>query len=155
MPTEQTIKKEQDQVSIIPVYPEEVSRYWPLVHFMIAEAIKYGGSYAEPKHIKEELEQDRMQLFIMFGVDDDGENKVFGCMTTRIYANPNFDELQACICTGKKMHLWIENLINSLEKFAKDNGCKRICMLGRPGYKKFVSPHGWKVKHYEYQKELA
>ena len=146
--------KDNDQVSIIPVYPQEIDKFWGLVEFLIAEALKYGGSYADPKHIKEELKKDTMQLFIMFGVDDDGENKVFGCMTTRIFENPNFKELQSCICTGKKMHLWIDNLIQVLEKFAKENDCKRICMLGRPGYKKFVSDYGWKVKHYEYQKEI-
>ena len=152
MQTKQNIK--QEQVSVIPVYPHEIDKYWGLVEFLIAEAVKYGGSYAELHHIKDELKKDSMQLFIMFGIDDDGENKVFGCMTTRIFSNPNFDELQACICTGKKMHLWIDNLIATLEKFAKDNNCKRICMLGRPGYKKFVSDYGWKVKHYEYQKEI-
>lgn len=152
MQTKQNIK--QDQVAVIPIYPHEIGKYWGLVHFLIAEALKYGGSYANPSHIKEELEKDRMQLFIMFGEDNDGESKVFGCMTTRIFENPNFKELQACICTGKKIELWIDNLIIALEKFAKDNNCKRICMLGRPGYKKFVSDYGWKVKHYEYQKEI-
>jgi len=27
-------------------------------------------------------------------------------------------------------------------------------MLGRPGWKEFVGKHGWKVKHYQYQKEI-
>lgn len=143
------------QVSVIPIYPEEIDKYWGLVEFLIAEALKYGGSYADLSHVKADLKKDTMQLFIMYGVDDDGESKVFGCCTTRIFGNPNYDELQGCICTGKKQHLWVDELIATLERFAKDNGCKRLNMLGRPGWKKIVDKHGWKVKHYQYQKEIA
>lgn len=102
MQTKLNIKPISEQVKIISVLPNEVNKFWGLVEFLIAEALKYGGSYADPKHIKEELEKDNMQLFIMFGQDDDGETKVFGCCTTRIFDNPNFKELQGCICTGKK-----------------------------------------------------
>jgi len=152
MQTKQNIK--QEQVSVIPIYPNEIDKYWGLVEFLIAEALKYSGGFANAHHIKDELKKDAMQLFIMFGEDDDGENKVFGCCTTRIFQNPNYKELQPTMCTGKKMHLWVEQLRHTLEKFAKDNDCKRICLIGRPGWKKFIVNHGWKVKHYEYQKEI-
>jgi hypothetical protein len=65
--------------------------------------------------------------------------KYLDVCTTRIFVNPNFSELQGCICTGKKYQIWVDNLIQTLEKFAKINECKRLNMLGRPGWKKFVS----------------
>ena len=154
MQTKLDIKTISQQVQIIPVLPQEIDKFWGLVEFLIAEALKYGGSYADLKDIKEELEKDRMQLFVMFGQDEDGETKVFGCCTTRIFVNPNFSELQGCICTGKKYQMWVDQLVHTLENFAKVNKCKRLNMLGRPGWKKFVGNHGWKVKHYQYQKEI-
>ena len=95
-----------------------------------------------------------MHLWIMFGKDEDEENKVFGCCTTRFFDNPNFKELQGLICTGKKMPLWFPKLIKAAEEFAKINNCKRITALMRPGYKKIMKNFDWKMKHCEFQKEL-
>jgi hypothetical protein len=52
------------------------------------------------------------------------------------------------------MHLWSDKLVKTLEEFAKINNCKRITALMRPGYKKVMGKYGWKIKHYEFQKEL-
>jgi len=142
------------KVFVLAIQPNEVERVWPLVHFLIAEALKFSGQYAEAHHIKENLINNNMNLFIMFGSDDGEKNKVFGCCTTRIFQNPNYKELQGLICTGTKMHLWEKDLITMLEKFAKLNDCKRITALMRPGYKKVMPKYGYTIKHYEFQKEL-
>lgn len=142
------------EIECLFIKPSEVETFWPLVEFFIAEALKYSGQYAEPKHIKELLEKNVMHLWIMFGKDEDEENKVFGCCTTRFFDNPNFKELQGLICTGKKMPLWFPKLIKAAEEFAKINNCKRITALMRPGYRKIMKNFDWKMKHCEFQKEL-
>jgi hypothetical protein len=142
------------EIECLFIKPSEVETFWPLVEFFIAQALKYSGQYAEPKHVKELLEKNVMHLWIMFGKDEDGENKVFGCCTTRFFDNPNFKELQGLICTGKKMPLWFPKLIKAAEEFAKINNCKRITALMRPGYKKIMKNFDWKMKHCEFQKEL-
>ena len=142
------------EIECLFIKPSEVETFWPLVEFFIAQALKYSGQYAEPKHIKELLEKNVMHLWIMFGKDEDGENKVFGCCTTRFFDNPNFKELQGLICTGKKMPLWFPKLIKAAEEFARINNCKRITALMRPGYKKIMKNFDWKMKHCEFQKEL-
>lgn len=142
------------EIECLFIKPSEVETFWPLVEFFIAQALKYSGQYAEPKHIKELLEKNVMHLWIMFGKDEDEENKVFGCCTTRFFDNPNFKELQGLICTGKKMPLWFPKLIKAAEEFAKINNCKRITALMRPGYKKIMKNFDWKMKHCEFQKEL-
>ena len=142
------------EIECLFIKPSEVETFWPLVEFFIAQALKYSGQYAEPKHIKELLEKNVMHLWIMFGKDEDEENKVFGCCTTRFFDNPNFKELQGLICTGKKMPLWFPKLIKAAEEFARINNCKRITALMRPGYKKIMKNFDWKMKHCEFQKEL-
>ena len=94
-------------------------------------------------------------MFLIFGSENDESNKVYGVVTTRIFENPNFKELQGLICTGKKMHLWEEKLINALEQFAKVNGCKKIKAYMRPGYKKVMTKYGYKQRHVEFEKELT
>lgn len=144
----------EKKVSVLPIKPADVDKCWPLVHFLIAEALKYSGQYAEAHHIKEFLVKGEMHLFIMFGSDDGETNKVFGCCVTRFFNNPNYKELQGLICTGSKMHLWEKDLVDILETFAKINECKRVKALMRPGYKKVMKKYGWNIKHYEFQKEL-
>ena len=151
MQAEKIIK---NNIEIIPISPNQVEEVWNLVHFMIAEAIKYSGGYAEAKHIKELLLTGENQLFLIFGSEDGEDNKVFGVCTTRIFQNPNFSELQGLICTGKKMELWEHKLIEMLETFGKLNGCKRITALMRPGYKKVMPKYGYKIKHVQFEKEL-
>lgn len=141
-------------IEVLPISPTQVEEVWNLVHFMIAEAIKYSGNYAEAKHIKELLLTGENQLFLIFGSEDGEDNKVFGVCTTRIFQNPNFSELQGLICTGTKMHLWEEKLVSMLETFAKLNSCKRITALMRPGYKKVMPKYGYKIKHIQFEKEL-
>ena len=151
MQAEKIIK---NNIEIIPISPNQVEEVWSLVHFMIAEAIKYSGGYAEASHIKDLLSTGENQLFLIFGSEEGENNKVFGVCTTRIFQNPNFSELQGLICTGTKMHLWENKLVHMLETFGKLNGCKRITALMRPGYKKVMPKYGYKIKHVQFEKEL-
>src|SRR6056300_1561063 len=144
-----------NDIEILPIIPSKVEDIWSLVHFMIAEALVYSGRYAEPEDIKQLLLSGDNQLFLIFGSENDESNKVYGVVTTRIFENPNFKELQGLICTGKKMHLWEEKLINALEQFAKVNGCKKIKAYMRPGYKKVMTKYGYKQRHVEFEKELS
>src|SRR5210317_377703 len=144
-----------NDIEILPIVPSKVEDIWSLVHFMIAEALVYSGRYAEPEDIKQLLLSGDNQLFLVFGSEGEESNKVYGVVTTRIFENPNFKELQGLICTGKKMNLWSDKLVKTLEEFAKVNNCKRVTALMRPGYKKIMTKYNWKVKHYEFQKELS
>ena len=150
----QTQKKVKKGVEVISIQPSQIEEIWPLVHFMIYEALNYSGRYAEPNDIKKLLLSGDNQLFLIFGSEDGVENKVFGLATTRIFENPNFKELQGLICTGKKMELWEEKLINMLESFARTNGCKKVKAYMRPGYKKVMPKYGYKTRHVEFEMEL-
>ncbi len=50
MQVEKTIKPEVD---VLCIKPKEVDTFWPLVEFLIAEALKFSGQYADAKHIKQ------------------------------------------------------------------------------------------------------
>ena len=68
-------KKIKPLVNVVTVEPRHVERYWPLAEFMVAEALKYSGKYADSKHIYDYLLKDLMQCWIMFGSDEEEENK--------------------------------------------------------------------------------
>jgi len=144
----------EKKVSVLPIVAKDVERFWSLVHFMIAESLKYSGNFAKAEHIKKELINGTMQLFMVFGSDDGVQNKVFGCLVTRITDQPNLRQLEGIILTGEKRELWQDEMANMIEHFAIQNDCKRLCMLARPGWSRVVKKYGWKIKHVELQKDL-
>jgi hypothetical protein len=148
-------QKINKEIEVLAIEPKDIEEMWPLAEFQIIESLKYGGSWADASHIKENCKQNTNQLFIIYGSDDGLENKVFGVMVTQFMKVPNFKEYQVLILTGKHYKLWVDQVIKTIEAMGKLNGCKRISVQGRPGYLKSVIPHGWKVKHYHFVKELT
>ena len=96
-----------------------------------------------------------MQCFIMFGSDELEENKVFGVGITRISEMPNFNQLEIVICTGKRRDLWEDQFVDTITKFAKNNGCKRLSLWARPGWEKVSKKWGWQKKHVQLEKWIG
>ena len=117
-------------VSILPLEPKDIDTFWTLAEFMVAEALKFSGKYADAKWIRDELKKDMMQCWIMFGSDETEENKVFG------------------ICVE-------DNLIKAVTDFAIVNKCKRLSIMARPGWEKVSKKWGWKKKHVQLEKWIG
>ena len=142
-------------VNILWIKPEELDKYWSLVQFMIAEGLKFDGNPMDMDVMKKSIATGEYQLFMMFGSDDGDKYKVFGCFVTRILGLPNFKQVEVILLRGEKRELWQENAARMIEKLGRENKCKRIAVLARPGWKIFLEPFGWKVKRYLYQKDLT
>ena len=151
----QTRKKIKPLVQVISVEPKDIERFWPLAEFMVGEALKYSGKYADAKHIYDYLKKDMMQCFLMFGSDELEENKVFGVGITRISEMPNYQQLEIVICTGKRRDLWEDQFVDTITKFAKNNGCKRLSLWARPGWEKVSKKWGWQKKHVQLEKWIS
>jgi|TARA_A100001201_G_C4079689_1_gene198508 esterase/lipase superfamily enzyme len=151
---ETTARKIKPNVNIVSVQPLEVSKYWLLAEFMVSEALKYSGGYADSKHIYDQLLTDQMQLFIMFGNDETEHNKVFGIAVTRVGAMPNFNQLEIIICTGQRRDIWEDKFVSTITNFARQNDCKRLCIWARPGWERVSKKWGWKKQHVQLVKEL-
>ena len=149
-----TRKKIKPLVSVIPVEPNNVEKFWPLAEFMVKQALDYSGKYADPKHIFEYLKKDMMQCWIFFGSDELEENKVFGIGVTRITELPNYQQLEIVICTGKRRELWENQFVAAITEFAKINKCKRLCIWARPGWEKVSKKWGCEKKHVQLEKWL-
>ena len=150
----QTKKKIKPLVNVVTIVPKDVDKFWPLAEFMVSEALKYSGQYADAKHIYDYLCKDLMQCWIMFGSDELEENKVFGVCVGRIAELPNYSQYEMIICTGKRRELWEDNLVNEVTNFAKHNDCKRLSIMARPGWKRVSKQWGWKKKHVQLEKWL-
>ena len=147
-------KLTKPDISVLSVEPKYIDKFWPLCDFMVTEALRYSGGFAEPRDIKDLLQKDEAQLFLVFGSDEEELNQVFGLFVTRIAALPNYSQLEAIVCTGRKRHLWEDKLVNTVTKFAKLNGCKKLSFWVRPGWSRVSKKWGWKAKHIQMEKEV-
>ena len=141
-------------VDVLWIKPKELDRYWSLVQFMITEGLQFDGNPMDVDRMRNFIATGEYQLFMMFGSDDGEKHKVFGCFITRILGLPKFKQVEVILLRGEKRELWQKEAAKMIEKLGKDNGCKRVAVLARPGWKNFLEPFGWKVKRYLYQKDL-
>ena len=145
-------KRIKPLVSIIPIEPKDIEKFWPLAEFMVAEAMAFSGKWADSSFFYDHLKKDTMQLWVMFGSDESEENKVFGICIGRIGVMPNYHQYEIVICTGKRRDLWQDNLEAEIVKFAKANQCKRLSIMARPGWERVTKQYGWKKRHVQLEK---
>ena len=122
-------KRIKPLVSVLPIEPKDIERFWPLMEFMVSEALAFSGKYADSKWFYDQLTKDVMQSWVMFGSDEQEENKVFGVCIGRIAELPNYAQYEIVICTGKRREFWEDNLVKEVTNFAKHNNCKRMSII--------------------------
>ena len=149
--TKKQIKK---GVDVLPIRKAEVDHYWDLLKFMVSQGLKHGGDLMNEQDLKKEIKEGYHQLFIMFGSEDGVESKVYGVFVTRIQDHPYKRQCEVVLLAGKHRELWEDKVTLTIEELAKSNGCDRIAILARPGWKKLGDRHGYKAKNIEFVKEL-
>jgi hypothetical protein len=142
-------------VDVLPVRKDEVDNYWGLLKFMIIQGLKHCGDLMTEADLKEEVKQGFHQLFITFGSNDGTESKVYGVFVTRITDYAQKRQCEILLLAGKERELWEDKMVLTIEELARANGCARISLLGRPGWKKLGDRHGYKIKNVEFTKELT
>jgi hypothetical protein len=141
-------------INVIPIRKDEVDRYWDLLKLMIIQGLRHSGDLLSEAHLKEDIKQGFMQLFIMFGSLDGYESKVYGVFVTRITDHAQKRQCEVILLAGKERENWEDQVTLTIEDLAKANGCDRIAILARPGWKKLGDRHGYKMKNIEFVKEI-
>ena len=141
-------------VDVMPIKKDEVDQYWGLLKFMIIKGLDHSGNLLTEAELKDEIKQGFHQLFIMFGSSDGYESKVFGVFVTRITDHAQKRQCEVLLLAGKDRHLWEDQVTLAVEDLATSNGCDRIAILARPGWKKLGDRHGFKIKNVEFVKEI-
>ena len=154
--TYSTVKKQLTKIGIdvVPIRKDEVERYWGLLKFMIIQGLHHTGDVMSEADLKDEIKQGFYQLFIMFGSTDGFESKVYGVFVTRITDHQKKRQCEVVVLAGKQRELWEDSVTLTIEELAKSNGCDRISILARPGWRKLGDRHGLKIKNVEFVKEL-
>ena len=129
---------------------ENVKDVWILVKDKIQAACEYNGGFADAEDFKKWLEQGTMQLWVAW---DNEEKKVLCVCITEIRQYPKYKVCSCKITTGSNMKRWV-NFMNYILEFAKDEGCKKMEMITRPGWEKVLKSKGFLKTQVQLEKVL-
>lgn len=110
------------------VPPDRVDDYWQAVSGLIKPALE--GTLTDYNFVSTDVLAGRNLLWLVW----DGTEVYAACVTSLGIANgKKFCTIVAC--GGRQMLLW-RHLIDRIEKFARDEGCKSLAIMGRRGWSK-------------------
>lgn len=116
------------------VDPARVPEIWPHVGRLI-EAAVVRGAISQFAEIERDILEGRMLLWVAW----DG-TKIVAAAVTQLSAAPDGRKtgtIVACGADGRALGKFI-HLHARLEQFFREEGCARVSILGRPGWKWFL-----------------
>lgn len=133
------------QVSLVPIeYLEDV---WPQIKDFMAGAAKYTYGRFNTEDIKVGLQTKPQQLWVAFN----DENIIKGAVVTEILTYPQMRTLVMHFTGGVELKDWKPNMLELLQRFAKENGCAVIESYGREGWGKVFQHDGFKSRFMFYE----
>lgn len=130
---------------------DKITDYWRAVEPWIDKAIDKNGGEFDRFHVLSCLVKKEMQLWIA------AENEIDAVCVTRIDQYQNMQILRIVLLAGEGMENWMNELIDTLEVFARHCGCSRIDGTGRRGWAKSLMArnNGFTEKYVTVVKEIA
>ena len=133
-------------IELIYVPTKSVNEVWGVVKTDIANSLNRSNGYALADHIKKWINEEKMQLWILWDKDAAKESKYYGLVVTEIIQRPLQRCLNIKIMTGRHREKW-QHLIKHIENFAWLNNCDSLELIARPGWKKVLKPFGYTESH--------
>lgn len=124
---------------LAPIPREEIPEIWHHAEPFIFDAVKRSSGRHSVKTVRDALDDERMQLWMMI---EGGE--AYAVVVTELitYATG----LKACsgvIVTGRERDKWL-HLFEPIKNWARQNGCELIEAWARPGWQRVL---GWRETH--------
>ena len=132
------------QVSLVPT--EHVQTVWPDIEKYMEGAAEYTYGRFTAEDIKVGLHTKPYHLWIAF--DD---RKIYGAVVTEIGEYPQMKTLIMQFTGGEHLPKWKNQMLQLLQRFAKDCGCTVIESYGRRGWEKVFKDDGFKSRFMFYE----
>jgi hypothetical protein len=130
------------------VDPNYVSAVWDKVESILRKSLHTAHGRFTMESILREIVNFQQHLWIVF--DDDKE--IVAALTTRFIDYPDKRMLAGQFLGGRDIMQWRDPMLETLEKWAKDNHCTGVEMTGRKGFSKVLATHGWTPEYTVFEK---
>ena len=133
-------------IQLLNIPSKSIGDIWGVVIADIANALNRSNNYALAEHIKKWIEEEKMQLWILWDKEADNKSKYYGVVVTEIIQRPLQRCLNIKIMIGRHREKW-QHLIKHIEDFAWQQKCDLLELVARPGWKKILKPFGYTESH--------
>lgn len=132
----------------IPATPEAIEAAWPHVAPFLPAIAKSARVPVEA--LAAELLGGETQAHLAW--DSEGR-RAKALLGTRLLRRGEDLVCELSWLTGKDRHEWT-HLLPSVTRWARDMGCSRVAPVVRPGWRKTLEQHGFRVTHVVMDKEI-
>jgi hypothetical protein len=117
---------------------QELEQVWSLVEKDIKSALAYSSQLTDSDFVFDTLKEDKFQLWVLWDKKQSkAVDKYFGVVVTEIIKRKFGKVCHIYIMTGKQRTKW-QHLITKVEDFAKQEGCKMMELIARPGWQRVL-----------------
>lgn len=128
---------------------EVLNIVWPDAEKLLAPAIRTAGGKFSSEDVKQSIEAG---MFVLWLVTDG--TKPVAAITTRIIEYPGRRAMALDWIGGRRMKEWLPIVQDTIERFAKDNGCSHLEGYGRKAWGRWLERYNWKPDYIAYKMEL-
>lgn len=116
-----------------------ISKYWKAIGDLLQQVPDTWEGYSVEAFFDLAM-HDKIQVWAI-----EYETKIRMVVFTQLVDFPTMKQLQIIWCGGQGILQHIQHLVDTtLDAFARSQGCTSIAIFGRPGWKKFAQPRGFK-----------
>jgi hypothetical protein len=125
-----------------------------LVEKDIKSALAYSSQLTDSDFVFDTLKEGKFQLWVLWDKKQSkAVDKYFGVVVTEIIKRKFGKVCHIYIMTGKQRTKW-QHLITKVEDFAKQEGCKMMELIARPGWQRVLDDYGYKRTHVVLEKQI-
>jgi hypothetical protein len=122
------------RVEVYQIERDQVMDYWPKVATWLDTA--YGkNDIPMPETMRDDLLQGFKQLWVAW--EPPPANQIIGAALTRLARMRSGLHCEIVACAGHEVERWVDG-IALIEAWAKIEGCKKVTIVGRPGWMKLL-----------------
>jgi len=133
---------------------QELEKVWGIVEKDIKSALAYSSQLTDSDFVFDTLKEGKFQLWVLWDKKQSkAVDKYFGVVVTEIIKRKFGKVCHIYIMTGKQRTKW-QHLITKVEDFAKQEDCKMMELIARPGWQRVLDDYGYKRTHVVLEKQI-
>ncbi len=141
-------------MKLVRIPSEQLDKVWSLIEKDIKDALAYSNQLTDSDFVLEVAKQDKLQMWVLWDKDKDKTiDKYFGVVVTEIIQRKLGKVCHIYIMTGRQRQKW-QYLVKDIEEFAKQEDCKMLELIARPGWQKVLNNFGYKRTHVVLEKQI-
>ena len=141
-------------MELVQIPIQELEKVWGIVEKDIKSALAYSCQLTDSDFVFDTLKEGKFQLWVLWDKKQSkAVDKYFGVVVTEIIKRKFGKVCHIYIMTGKQRTKW-QHLITKVEDFAKQEDCKMMELIARPGWQRVLDDYGYKRTHVVLEKQI-